>query len=215
MTNIIKHGNSIDIMREMPATSVDFILTDPPYLIDYRSRDGRKIANDNNSAWVNPAFAEMYRVLKNDSFCISFYAWNKAEVFLAAWRRAGFRIAGHIVFRKTYASSVRFLRYEHEQAYLLAKGDAVPPESPVGDVIDWTYTGNRLHPTEKSPKVLKPLIGAFTKSNAVVLDPFCGSGSTLVAAHELGRNFIGIELDWKHHQTASQRLFRMRKGAVA
>jgi hypothetical protein len=43
----------------------------------------------------------------------------------------GFRIAGHIVFRKQYASSVRFMRYQHEQAYLLAKGNPRPPAQPV------------------------------------------------------------------------------------
>ncbi len=54
--------------------------------------------------------------------------------------------------------------------------------------------------------VLQPLISAFTKPGGVVLDPFCGSGSTLVAARDLDRNYIGIELDPEHHGTASRRL---------
>src|SRR5882757_9742492 len=90
-------------------------------------------------------------------------------------------------------SSARFLRYQHEQAYLLAKGDVTPPESALSDVIDFTYTGNRLHPTQKPTEALQPLIRAFCKAGGVVLDPFCGSGSTLVAAKDLDRNFIGIE----------------------
>jgi site-specific DNA-methyltransferase (adenine-specific) len=197
-------------MREMQRQSVDFILTDPPYLVRYRSRDGHKIANDNNSNWLRPAFAEMYRVLTDRSFCVSFYGWNKADLFIAAWRAAGFRIVGHIVFRKRYASSVRFLRYEHETAYLLAKGEVTPPASPVPDVLDWTYTGNLLHPTQKPITVLKPLIEAFCKPGGVVLDPFCGSGSTLVAAQEVGRDYIGIELDSTHHSVAMARLHGSR-----
>src|SRR5882762_969099 len=74
------------------------------------------------------------------------------------------------------------------------------------DVIDWHYSGNRLHPTEEPVQSLKPLISAFTKPGDVVLDPFSGSGSTLVAADELGRRFVGIDLDPDHHGTAVHRL---------
>lgn len=204
----IVQGDCIEHMRAMQRQSADFILTDPPYFARYRSRDGRTIANDDNADWLRPAFAEMYRVLTYRSFCVSFYGWHKADLFIAAWRAAGFRMVGHIVFRKRYASSVRFLRCEHETAYLLAKGDVMPPASPVPDVLDWTYTGNRLHPTQKPISVLKPLIEAFCKPGGVVLDPFCGSGSTLVAAREVGRDYIGIELDSAYHRTASARLQR-------
>ena len=210
-TGQIVQGDCIERMRGMQRQSVDFILTDPPYLARYRSRDGRKIANDNNADWLRPAFAEMYRVLAHRSFCVSFYGWHKADLFIAAWRAAGFRIVGHIVFRKRYASSVRFLRYEHETAYLLAKGEVTPPASPVPDVLDWTYTGNLLHPTQKPITVLKPLIEAFCKPGGVVLDPFCGSGSTLVAAQEVGRDYIGIELDSAHHSVATARLHGSRQ----
>jgi len=51
----------------------------------------------------------------------SFYGWNAADKFIGAWRAAGFRMVGHIVFTKRYASSSRFVQSEHEQAYLLAK----------------------------------------------------------------------------------------------
>jgi adenine-specific DNA-methyltransferase len=72
--------------------------------------------------------------------------------------------------------------------------------------MGWEYSGNRLHPTQKPVASLKPLIAAFTKPGAVVLDPFAGSGSTLVAARELGRQFIGIDMDAAHHRTARARL---------
>jgi len=204
--NSVMHGDCISLMSRMESQSIDFILTDPPYITRYRSRDGRRVANDDNGRWVQPAFGQMYRLLKNGAFCVSFYGWNNADLFVSAWRAAGFRIVGHIVFRKRYASSVRFLRYQHEQAYLLAKGHVTPPKFPLPDVIDFAYTGNRLHPTQKPIEALRPLIGAFCKPCGVVLDPFCGSGSTLVAARDLGRSFIGIELDSAHHVTASRRL---------
>jgi len=204
--NSVIHGDCVAFMRRMESESMDFILTDPPYVTRYRSRDGRTVINDDNARWLRPAFTQMYRLLKNGSFCVSFYGWNNADLFISAWRAAGFRIVGHIVFRKRYASSARFLRYQHEQAYLLAKGDVTQPESPPPDVIDFPYTGNRLHPTQKPIEALRPLVRAFCKPRGTVLDPFCGSGSTLVAAKYLGRNFIGIELDSAHHLTAFRRV---------
>lgn len=202
----VLHGDCVNLMRCLPHASVDFILTDPPYLVNYRSRDGRRVLNDDSSAWLKPAFAEMARVLKPRSFCVSFYAWNRVELFMQAWRDAGLRPVGHLVFRKRYASSQRFLRYHHEAAYLLAKGNVAPAPDTIPDVIDWKYTGNRLHPTQKPVDSLKPLIANFTAPGELVLDPFCGSGSTLVAARELGRSFLGMELDADHHRTAAERL---------
>jgi site-specific DNA-methyltransferase (adenine-specific) len=206
MLNGVTCGDCIDVMAHMPARSVDFVLTDPPYLVRYHDRSGRRVINDDNDAWLKPAFTQVHRVLKPDSLCVSFYGWNKTDVFMAAWRDAGFRIVGHIVFRKRYASSARHLSYTHEQAYLLAKGFPAFPDRPPPDVIDWHYSGNRLHPTQKPVQSLKPLISAFTKPGDIVLDPFSGSGSTLVAARELGRRFIGIDLDPDHHRTATARL---------
>lgn len=58
--------------------------------------------------------------------------------------------------------------------------------------------GNRLHPTQKPIEALEPLIAVFCEPCGLVLDPFCGSGSTLVAARRIGRNFICIELDAGH-----------------
>ena len=210
-TNSILHGDCVDVMRTLPPESVDFILTDPPYLVRYRSRDGRTVANDDNARWLKPAFAEMYRLLKPGSLAVSFYGWNRVDLFFDAWKSAGFHVVGHLVFRKRYASSARFFQYRHESAYLLAKGDAPLPADPLPDVLDWTYTGNRLHPTQKPVECLQPIIASFCnrdggKPRAVVLDPFCGSGSTLVAARDAGCAYLGIELDAGHHRTASERL---------
>lgn len=206
LCNSIIYGNCIDVMAAMPEASADFILTDPPYLACYKSRDNRTLLNDDNAAWLTRSVVQMHRVLKDDAVAISFYGWPKVDLFFAAWKGAGFRIGGHIVFRKRYASKSAFLQYRHESAYLLIKGNPAFPASPLPDVMDWTYTGNKLHPTQKSIHVLKPLIESFTKPGDVVLDPFAGSGSTCIAARRTGRRFIGIELDETHHRTATKRL---------
>lgn len=204
-TPALYHGDCTEILRRFPATSVDLVLTDPPYIVRYRSRDGRSIANDDSDAWLAPAFLEIARVLKPDSMCVSFYGWNMIDRFMTAWKDAGLTPVGHLVFAKSYASNARFLRYQHECAFLLAKGHPPIPRNPLPDVLPWTYTGNRHHPTEKPLGILSQLIGAFSRAGDLVLDPFMGSGSTLVAAHALGRRSIGIELDRTYFDVAAQR----------
>lgn len=204
--NTVVQGDCVKVMRQFHSGSVDFVLTDPPYLAHYRSRDGRTVANDNNAAWLKPTFAGIFRVLCRDSFCVSFYGWHQADKFIAAWREAGFRLAGHLTFPKQYASTERFLQYRHENAYLLAKGSPAQPAQRIPDVLEWKYSGNKLHPTQKPLCVLTPLIQCFSRPGDLVLDPFCGSGSTLLAAKLQGRRFIGIEIDLAHSNAARDRL---------
>jgi adenine-specific DNA-methyltransferase len=206
--NTLTHGDCLNVLPTLAEGSVAFILTDPPYLANYRSRDGRTVPNDDNDAWLKPAFAEMYRVLKDNGFCVSFYGWPHADKFIAAYKAAGFRLVGHIAFPKRYTSSSRFMRNQHECAHLLAKGFPAHPEYAIGDVIDWTYSGNRLHPTQKPLQVLLPLVETFSSPGGTVLDPFAGSGSTLLAARMLGRSYLGIELDARYHAIAQRRLAR-------
>jgi DNA modification methylase len=200
------NGDCVELLRQMRGGSVDFVLTDPPYLAHYRSRDGRTIANDADGAWLRPAFREIFRVLRRYSFCVSFYGWHQADKFIAAWREASFRLAGHLTFTKQYASTERFLRYQHEIAYLLVKGSPSRPAQPIPNVLEWKYSGNKLHPTQKPLCALRPLIRTFSRPGDVVLDPFCGSGSTLLAAEIEGRGFVGIELDPRYFEIALDRL---------
>lgn len=202
---IFLQGDCLDILPTLSSECVNFVLTDPPYLAHYVDRSGRKLRNDDNDAWLKPAFAEIYRVLARDSYAVSFYGWPNADLFIAAWRAAGFRISGHLVFPKQYASNAFHVGYRHECAYLLSKG-APRAQHVIADVLPWEYTGNRFHPTEKPLQALTPMIEAFSAPGDYVLDPFAGSGSTLLAAQRCGRDAIGIELDAGYYAKAAMRL---------
>ena len=110
--NQIIQDDCLQVLKSFPSRSVDLVVTDPPYLVNYRDRSGRTIANDTGKADFLSAFSDLYRVLKPDSFCVCFYGWNRVDEFFSAWRAAGFRPAGHIVWKKEYASSARFLQYQ-------------------------------------------------------------------------------------------------------
>lgn len=209
--NRIHCGNCVPLMRLMPAESVDLVVTDPPYLVNYRSRDGRGVANDDNGQWLVPAFAEIYRVLKPDTFCVCFYGWHAVDRFLAAWRAAGFRTLEQLIWVKDYPSSVGMVQRYHEAAYVLAKGRPPRPQILLRSTLEWKYTGDELHPTQKPVMAILPLIMAYSRKGDVVLDPFAGSGTTAVAAAHLGRRFIGIELDRNYCRIAGERLAAQRR----
>nr|WP_279185381.1 DNA methyltransferase [Acetobacter syzygii] len=81
-----------------------------------------------------------------------------------------------------------------------------PPAKPIPDVLDMPYSGNKLHPPQKPVASLLPHVEAFCLVGGLVLDPFAGSGSSLVGAQRLGRDWLGMELDPEHAATATRRL---------
>lgn len=211
--NQVIHGDCNQVLRTLPEACVDLVITDPPYFVNYRDRTGRSIANDGDrdQAAVLGAFNDLHRVLRPDTYCISFYGWGSVSAFFDAWIGAGFRAVGHIVFHKGYASRTGVLRARHEQAYVLAKGRPAAPAQPLDDVLPWTYSGNRFHPTEKSVETLTPLVTTFSREGALVLDPFSGSGSALVAAALSGRTYLGIELESSYVENARRRLYDVER----
>ncbi len=212
--NQIICGESAFTLSTFEAASIDLCITDPPYLVNYKDRDGRSLANDDNPQAVLSVFDEIYRVLKPNSYCISFYGWNAIAEFSAKWREVGFKTVGHIVWTKNYSSRAGHTRYCHESAFVLAKGWPEKPLHPLSDVQRWSYTGNRAHPTEKAVGVIAPLVRAFSLPGDTVLDPFAGSGSTAIAAALNNRNYIGIELEQHYCAIAQMRLEDVERGCL-
>jgi adenine-specific DNA-methyltransferase len=206
---IIYHGDCRTILPSFPSGSVDMVLTDPPYLVSYRGRwgsDREAITGDDESGWLRPAFEEIWRVLKADSLCLSFYGWPEADLFLGVWKAIGFRPVSQVVCVKDRIGLGCFTRSQHESAYLLAKGNPRRPECATGDVFPWKHEQILLHPNQKPLGAISRLIAAYTFEDSTVLDPFIGSGTTLVAARNLGRRAIGIEIDQQYCELASMRL---------
>ena len=206
--NRIICGDATKTLQTLPDCIADLAITDPPYLCRYKDRSGRQLANDSESEAqaVLSALPELYRVLRKDSLCILFCGWTALPQFSRAWTDAGFRTMGQFVWKKSYASSARYVSYHHESAYILAKGNPPKPVEPLDDVRTWTYSGNRNHPTEKAVEVIAPLVRSFSRKGDLVIDPFAGSGSTAVAAALNGRRTIGIGLEACYCDLARQRL---------
>jgi site-specific DNA-methyltransferase (adenine-specific) len=203
------HGDSKEILPELAADTFDLVVTDPPYLVSYSGRwDGCRvtIAGDADASWLEPVYSEMWRVLKQDALCLTFYGWPHADVSLGSWKRIGFRPVSLIVLVKDRWGFGRFTRSQHEQAYLLAKGHPPRPISAPSDVFDWEQSSPLLHPNQKPLGAISRMLMAYAPQGGCVLDPFCGSGTTLVAARKVGLTAVGIEIDERHCETTAIRL---------
>lgn len=204
-TVTIYHGDCREIL---PGLSIrpDLVFTDPPYIV---SKVGRHDAVDSDiegmddAFWILPAFREVSRVMAKDSFCVSFYSWRQADDFLFAWRACGLRPVGHLVWVKAQWGLGTFVRGKHESGYLLTKGKA-KPRKVVADVFDWRREPNKQHPTQKPVAALVPVIDAIGPT--LVLDPFMGVGSILLAARQLGIPAVGIEFEERYCEIAAERL---------
>jgi adenine-specific DNA-methyltransferase len=79
------------------------------------------------------------------------------------------------------------------------------------DVLEFPYSGNQYHPTQKPVAPLRQIIETFCPLGGMVVDPFAGSGTTCVAAALSSRHFYGIELDEANHSAALSRVARVRE----
>jgi DNA modification methylase len=203
------HGDCREILPELESETFDLALTDPPYLVSYSGRwgsDWEPIAGDCDPSWVLPVYADLFRVLKPDSMCLSFYGWPQAEIFLSSWRLVGFRPISVFVLVKRRIGLGYFTRAQHEQAYLLAKGRPQKPTVAPSDVLDWETPSVSLHPNQKPVGAISKLLSSFSNESSYIIDPFSGSGTTLVAARMCGRKAVGIEIEKRSCEIAAMRL---------
>lgn len=206
---LVFHGDCLSLLPLCPSRSVDFVLTDPPYLVNYEGRwDGERkaIVGDDDATWLYPAFSEIWRVLKDDAFAVSFYGWPHSDVFAGVFKAVGFRLVSHLVFVKNVWGLGRFTRGQHETAFLLAKGRPKAKGDRVSDVFEWTREQDPVHPNQKPTGPLRQILSAYAPPSGIVLDPFMGSGSTLRAAKDLGMKAVGIEIEQRYCRLAASRL---------
>ena len=211
--NKLIHGDSLTVLRQMEPESVDAIITDPPYGINYVSPTGARIQNDTAPfIWF---LYDAFRVLKPGSSgrgtLVCFTRWDVQQVFIDAIRLAGFIEKSEVIWDKIQ-HGMGDLKSQfapsHENIIFAVKGKfSFPGHRPKDLITHRKLPGSQMiHPTEKPVPLLADLITAVTKPGDLILDPFAGSGSTLVAAKKTGRRFTGIELDDVHYAKAQRRI---------
>ena len=211
--NTVITGDSLTVLRDMEADSVDMVITDPPYGIDYQS--GRKekasrlakIANDKAPFiwWIYDAA----RVVKRGGGTLFYPLGRSAGIH----RRTASRWPDgkSVIVWDKKAHGMGDLKGSfaprYEAIIFATKGRYELPGKRPDDLIACSKVGNQslTHPNEKPVALLEQLIEATTIPGALILDPFAGSGSTLAAAAKTGRQYIGIEIDEQYSKLAATR----------
>lgn len=220
MDNIVlQHGDCLELMKGIPDDSVDLIVTDPPYLINYFTNYRKDkthdfcstIANDNNPELIRECLLECYRVLKPDSAAYVFCSAKTLDIFKGFAVEAGFSVKNTIVWVKNNWSAGD-LRAQYGQQYepllLLNKGRAFIRGKRLTDVwfFDRVAGKVQVHQNQKPVDLIAQCLEKHSDTGAIVLDPFMGSGTTGVACVNTGRKFIGMELDAGYFEIAKKRI---------
>ena len=213
-------GDCVEIMKTMPAESVDLILTDPPYGIDigdaqtFGRSSPQKTYEDSEHAtfdMLDKAIKEMYRVLKMDRHMYMFFGIDKYEPLITLLRKHGFEVHHlPLIWEKgsgSYPSQSTTFVHSYEPFFHISKGKRKLNGTP-RDVfpIKRAPSTTKIHPSEKPTELLRSLIGFSTEVGETVLDCFAGSGSVGIAARECNRKAILIEQDPIYHDKICKRL---------
>jgi len=196
----------MDFMRDLPDDAYELAIVDPPYGIgiDFSRYNNinkiqRKVSNWDSSIPDDSYFNELFRVSKNQVIWGGEYFRLPISSHWVAWDKRTTEAADKIYggqFELAWASQNghKMIRLQHAAA-INADGAGV----------------ERIHPTQKPVKLYEWLLTNYAKPGDRILDTHLGSGSSAIAAHNLGFDFVGIELDKDYFEAAKQRLENHQK----
>jgi len=200
--NKIYNEDCIEGLKKIPSESIDCIITDPPYGINKS-----KIIGDEDFWTIGRMLPEAFRVLKKDSFFISFCSIEKIPELLKLspfnYRWMCIMFTNNSMARGSMGFSA------FVPALVFMKGKAKIKKQ-IRDVCEISTSSQQVksfyHPYQKHEKFLRDLILTSTKEGDIVLDPFIGGGSVAVECIKLHRNYIGFEVDKKYFDICINRL---------
>lgn len=219
----IYNENCLDVLKTIPDESIDLVVTDPPYKVisgghksekwksGYKNsvlyKNDGKIFDYNDIAfdeWI----PEIYRVLKEDTHCYIMTNVINMEELLKICRESGFKLHNILVWEKNTMNTNRWYMKNCEFTVFLHKGKSKTINNPSSKQVHKfnNIVGNKNHPTEKPIELMELYISNSSNETDIVLDPFMGAGSTGIACKNLGRDFIGIEIDEKYFKIAEERI---------
>ena len=217
--NKIYNMDCLEGMRLIDDKSIDLIVTDPPYLIKYKTNYRKnkeddfctEILNDDNEELVKDYIKECYRISKDNTATYMFCSSKTIDFFKQECEQAGFKIKNIIVWVKNNWTAGD-LKAQYGQQYefilLLNKGRKQFNGKRLTDV--WNFdrvTGKKqLHQNQKPTCLIEQCILKHSNEGELVFDGFMGSGTTAIACINTVRNFIGFELDKQYYDIANERI---------
>ena len=199
-------------------TTVDLVISDPPYFVAEENGSGKILNDDLNEAdgykFLCAAFENFHAAMSRESSIYIFYATSKTRIFFDAFEDSGFKVLGGLVWKKdSFVPSHGDYQYNHEPIiYGKLKtgthkffGDRCQTSVIECPRIKNSATEGFGHPSSKPLALISYLISMNSKRGDKILDGFLGSASTLIAAEQTGRICYGVELLPKFCDVAIQR----------
>ena len=205
----------------MEGVKANVIVTDPPYNVDVEETAG-KIMNDNMAdqdfyKFLLSAYTRMHENLADDGSIYVFHADTEGLNFRKAFKDAGFYLSGCCIWKKNALVLGRSpYQWQHEPCLFGWKANGKHEwYSDRKQTTIWEYDrpkASKDHPTMKPVQLMAYPIRNSSMTNGIVLDPFLGSGSTLVACEETDRVCRGVELDPKFVDVIVKRYIELKEG---
>ena len=208
-------GDCLEILPTLEG--VDAVVTDPPYGTeelgggygrrqnhDPNGRHGARIQNDTDLR-VLAGIAEWSSLVLDDGWLIAFCGPRRRSEATKILENSGWESFGEYVWDKGRPGLGYTIRYSHETALVNRRGSPYRAD-PLLSVCRWPPVSSPVHPHEKPTESLLPLVLFSTPVGGVVIDPSMGVGTTGVACANLGRRFIGIEIEPKYFDIACKRI---------
>lgn len=214
----LRQGDCLELMKYIPDETIDLVVTDPPYLINYKTnyrkdethKFTKEIIGEDSPEVISKAIKEFYRIMKNDTALYLFCSPDKVDFFKKEVEKY-FKIKNIIIWKKNnWTAGDLYAQFgkQYEMIILANKGRAKFNGKRITDIweFDRVVGKKQLHQNQKPVNLLEQCILKHSNENDVVLDAFMGSGSTGVACVNTNRNFIGIELDEEYYNIAKKRI---------
>lgn len=218
----IYHGDCLDILPHLP--KVDLALTDPPYDLNAIPpgrntilRLGKYSSNEYKKLTSGFDIEHTFSLLPCALFNLFCFCSNKQLSSIMKWGESRDYYTTVLIWHKRNAppftnnvwkSDVEFCVHIRAMGAVFNNADATI-KSKIYTSSNNNSAGQSFHPTQKPLELIKNYITIGSNENDFILDPFMGSGTTLVAAKQLGRKAIGIEIEEKYCEIAVKRLAQM------
>lgn len=216
--NTIYNEDCIEGMKNIESNSIDLIVTDPPYLVKYKTgrrkdkshKFTKEILNDDNEQLLKDYIAECYRIMKDDTAMYMFCSSNKVDFFKQELEQY-FTIKNMIIWVKnnhTAGDLQSAFGRKYEIVFLVNKGRSKFNGTRLTDVWEFKRVAGKgqLHQNQKPIEMIEQCIEKHSNENDVVFDGFMGSGTTAVASVNKNRRYLGFELDKEYYDIASNRI---------
>jgi len=221
--NTIQQGDCLEVMKDIPDKSVDLTLTDIPYEEVNRKDNGLRNLNKENADIktfeIMDFIKEVDRITKGTIiiFCGN-EQYSTIYRFFSDKQKKSLGTVRQIIWAKTNPSPMNgefiYLSGTENAVWFKNKGSTFNAHCKK-NYFQFPCGRSKMHPTEKNHKLLQELIIDNSKVGDLIFDPCAGSGSHLLNAKLLNRNFIDVELEPKYVEVAQKRIMEVKSGCDA